>query len=164
MIQMRIFQYIFMKKTAELISVARKLELKYLQKAAAEAKNMIYPLTQALQTAVSNASTQNSSGIWPITKMVGEDGVNVSFDITRTDGTFGKTITVDNLQIAPSNRASEVMNRYQPILGQVKAYLDKNPEVFPGSYAGGDVQYDGSKFTLKWDGIANTSTMIASNP
>jgi hypothetical protein len=133
-----------MKKSLHLIKLAAKLSNKYADVAAEDIRAQV---DSSIWTAVRNASTTQSSGIIPFITMCKKDGVDVSFDVTRDDTWSGSpNITVSNLKVVPSNSAPGVAapnltSKYQPLVDQVKAYLERYPELYPTKRSGLDVDY-----------------------
>lgn len=143
-----------MKKSQYLVSLAEKLSNKY---ASLNAEDFRSQVDGSIETAIRNASTQQSSGIMPFVRMSQQDGAGISFDVTRTDGWSAPTIIVDNLVVEPSNLAS----KYQTLPQQVKAYLDRYPELYPTERSGVDIKYSNYTTHLNYQtpdttpGVAN---------
>lgn len=121
-----------MKNTQHLIKLAERLSSKY---ASLDAEDIRPEIESAIKTALINASTQNNGTLMPFAQMATQDKVTISFWISRT----GKTITAYDLSIDPPN--SQLIAKYQPLLGQIKAYLERNWELYPTKRYSDDVNY-----------------------
>jgi hypothetical protein len=128
-----------MKKSSSLFRLAERFSYKYAGISAEDARTQV---EDAIWTALHNASTVKVSGIMPFTQMLKQDGANLSFDVSRTDHFSGPpTITVSNV-VADKG----LSNKYQALVDQVKAYLEKYPELYPTQRSGVDVNYN--NFTI----------------
>jgi hypothetical protein len=133
-----------MEKSRHLIKLAQKLSNKY---AGMNAEIFRSQIETAVWTAIRNASTSQSSGIMPFVRMAQKDGVTVSFDVTRNDSSMGgTTITVSEIQVNPAGHLAD----YQPLAGQVKTYLEKNPELYPTVASGIKLNYDNFTISLSY--------------
>ena len=129
-----------MEKSRHLIKLAQKLSNKY---AGINAESFRTQIENSIWTALRNASTVQSSGIMPFTRMAKQDGVTVSFDVTRDDSSMGApTITVSEIQVNPAGHLAA----YQPLAEQVKNYLERYPELYPTVVSGVKISY--SNFTV----------------
>lgn len=84
-----------------------------------------------------NAAGQRQYGIIPFVQMLTSDGAELSFDVTRDD----RTITVSNLTVGPGEK-SNLLPKYQPLITQVKNFLEKYWEIYPTKRYGEDLDYN----------------------
>jgi hypothetical protein len=131
-----------MKKSSSLFRLAERFHYKYAGISAEDARTQV---EDAIWTALHNASGNKSVGIMPFVQMAKQDGIVISFDVTRTDHFSGPpTITVSNLKIGEGGWHHN--DKYQPLTDQIKNYLEKYPELFPTQRSGMDVNYN--NFTI----------------
>ena len=139
-----------MEKSRRLIKLAQKLSNKY---ASINAESFRSQIETAVWTALRNASTVQSSGIMPFVRMAKQDGVTVSFDVTRNDsGMGGTTITVSEIQVAPAGHLAA----YQALAQQVKTYLEKNPELYPTVAGDTKLSYNNFTISLSYPNLGQT--------
>lgn len=128
------------KSQRNLLVLAHKFQ-KYANVNAEDIRADIEPY---IWTNLRNAAGQRQYGIIPFVQMATDDGINLSFDVTRDD----RTITVSNLEIQPADKAN-LLSKYQPLAAQIKAFLEKYYEIYPTKKNGVDVDYN--HFTIHLD-------------
>ena len=84
------------------------------------------------------------SVVFPV--MIKSDDATLSFVVVRNDTLGFKSIKVSNLDVSPSTLTS----KYQPLVGQVEKYLNKNWELFPSMHAGESVDYSNFAINLTY--------------
>jgi hypothetical protein len=126
-----------MEKSRRLIKLAQKLSNKY---AGINADNLRPQVETSIWTALRNASTSASHELMPFFSMVKQDGVTLSFDVTRDDN----AVTVDSLQLQPAGH----LEKYQSLPEQVKDYLEKYLELFPSKVSGVNIDYHNFRMHL----------------
>ena len=129
-----------MKKSQQLIALAKKLSNKY---AMVDASTIANRILSSIHQAVFNASTVPSSGIMDFPKMLNQDQADLSINVTRDGG----SISVSLPAVTPANLAS----KYAYLSGQIEHYLRKNPDLFPFKFAGDDVSYNNLTITLTYN-------------
>lgn len=151
-----------MNQAAKKLSrIASRLYTKHITKLADNAEAHRQEIVSALTQTLTNASTNSSLGIIPFVKMVQADGIVLTFDVTRNDSLGSRTITVDNIQVQPADKAY-LQPKYQPLKDQVEAYLKRNWEVYPSSGGGERIEY--SNFTAQLTfGQAQPAQIISQN-
>jgi hypothetical protein len=122
-----------MKRTQYLIKFAEKMSKKY---ASIDAETIRKEVESGIKTAIINASMQNNGIIMPFAQMATQDNVAISFWVNRN----GKNITAYDLNIDPPN--PQAASKYQPLLGQIKTYLERYLELYPTKIYGDDVSYN----------------------
>lgn len=121
------------KSQSNLLFLADKFK-KY---ANVNAEDMRANIEIGIWTNLKNAAGQRQYGIIPFVQMSTDDGINLSFDVTRDD----RTVTVSNLEIQPADKAN-LLSKYQPLVTQIKAFLEKYYEVYPTKKNGEDIDYN----------------------
>lgn len=139
----------------KLISLGQKFT-KY---AGVNAETIRADIEKNVWTSLRNASTHESSGVMPFDSMAQQDGIIVSFDVTRDDHMFSRNITVSNLKVEPAEKSFAIV-KYEALPQQIEAYLDRNWEIFRSKYNGEDVDYN--NFTLHLTYPDNSGSSIAS--
>lgn len=121
-----------------ILKVAARLIRKY----AGIDGNTIKPtIVQDLQSALTNASSlSQSTGVMPFVSMLKEDGATLAINVKRD----GSTVSVSAPSVSPDT------GRYGELPGQIKRYLEKNIEVFPGTLNDRSVDYDDVTVTLRF--------------
>lgn len=122
-----------MKKVHHLIRLAEKISYKY---ATVDAESLRHQIEPAIKTALINAASFNDGRLIPFAQMAAQDKVTLSFYINRT----GKTIQAYDLKLEPAN--PNLLSKYQPLMNQVKTYLEKNIDLYPYKIYGDDISYD----------------------
>jgi hypothetical protein len=119
-----------------ILKVASRLVRKY----AGIDGNTIKPtIAQDLQSALINASSlSQSTGVMPFISMLKEDGATLNINVKRD----GSTVSVSAPSVNPDT------GRYTALPGQIKRYLEKNIEIFPGVLNDESVDYDDVTVTL----------------
>lgn len=138
------------KSQSHLLSLAAKFK-KY---ANVNAEDMRSDIEAGIWINLRNAAGQRQYGIIPFVQMSTDDGINLSFDISRDD----RTITVSNLEIQPVDKAN-LLSKYQPLVTQIKAFLEKNYEVYPTKKNGQDIDYN--HFTIHLNYPVMNSSQVA---
>lgn len=124
-----------------LLALAQKFE-KY---ASVSAETYRSEIESHIWLNLKNAAGQRQYGIIPFVQMSADDGVNLSFDLTNDD----KTITVSNLNVEPMDKNS-LLPKYQPLIPQVKAFLEKYWEIFPNKKNGENIDYSNFSMHLSY--------------
>lgn len=138
------------KSQSHLLSLAAKFK-KY---ANVNAEDMRSDIETGIWINLRNAAGQRQYGIIPFVQMSTDDGINLSFDISRDD----RTITVSNLEIQPVDKTN-LLSKYQPLVTQIKAFLEKNYEVYPTKKNGQDIDYN--HFTIHLNYPVMNSSQVA---
>ena len=74
--------------------------------------------------------------------MIKEDQATLNINVTRNDSAFNsRKITVDSISVLPADKTS-LLPQYQPLKGQIEAYLTRFWEIYPSTEPGGeDINY-----------------------
>lgn len=128
-----------MNKLAELGDI---LQYKY---ADVDAEQFRDSIEQNVKASIANAAGNGISGIMPFISMATQDGIQISFDITKNDTWYNKQVNVYNLNIEPTNK-SFLKPKYEKLPSQVKNYLEKYPDIFSSMRNGESLDYH--NFTL----------------
>lgn len=137
--------------TQRIIRLSQLLSDKYLIKLAnINAEEVRSTVEDSLWTALRNASTNSATGIMPFEKMAKEDGLTLTFDVTRNDGWGTKAFSVDNIVVSPTNKG-HLAPKYSPLKQQIEQYLDKYWEVYPSSIDGKKLDYKNFVVNLSYN-------------
>lgn len=138
-----------MNYTEKLYRLGQRLYFKHLKSLAViNANELKNSISASLVETLHNASTIKSLGILPFERMAKEDGLTLSFDITRNDHLGNRTITVDNIVVLQPDKAY-LQPKYQPLKDQIESYLQKNWEVYPAVNSSGEkIEYQDFTITL----------------
>lgn len=117
-----------------LLALAHKFN-KY---ASINAEDMRAEIQSHIWQNLSNAAGQKQYGIIPFVQMANDDKITLSFDVTNDD----KTITVSTPDIQPADKSAMLAAKYQPLVPQIKAFLEKYWEIYPTKKNGEDVDYN----------------------
>lgn len=121
-----------------LFITAAALGNKYASYDAADMKDYV---KNTLQMAVANASTAKL-GIMPFISMLKEDDAALNINVTRN----GDQITVS----PPAVDKPELAAKYATLPQQIKAYLERNLEVFPTRKNDQSIEYHNLTVTLEY--------------
>lgn len=80
----------------------------------------------------------------PFMTWLQQDGCTMSVRVTRDDGFWGDTITVDGLSVSDFTKFS----RYQGVPAAMQDYLRKYPDLFPQRKNESSVSYSNFSFNL----------------
>lgn len=128
-----------MKKSQfNLLKVANRLSRKY----ALDANKLKEVIRNDLQQAIVNVSSIPNSGVTPFIQMLRDDGATLAVNVKRD----GNKITISPATVNPSS----VTSKYTDVPRQIKAYLDKNIEIYPTHYNSDSVDYDDLTVTLNF--------------
>jgi hypothetical protein len=128
-----------LRSQQKLLSLAVQFGIKY---AGLDASLISGEVKEAVQSAITNASFNQGSGIMPFVKMLEEDQAVMAIVVSR----HGDKIEVSPPGIDPNT----VAGKYVGLPEQIKNYLTRNLEVFPTQKNGVPVEYKGLTVRLEY--------------